>query len=275
MATEILVPATTAAQSDPVALNDGQTATVFLTSTDPSLPANVGLVLQLQRAGGAWVDVLSLQAPDRATARVTGPTSFRVVRGAPGVRPVPIGAEYNISTASSGGGGGGAVTVADGASVTLGARADAPAASDTATASLMAFMKRLVGKIPGFGAAASAAALPVVLASDDAQIGTKTNAATALPTGGAGLIGWLSNIWVAITSLLNVNTLRAPLLARQLLVTNVSQNMALTAGTARVSIFARSCDLRFALSATANPSVTNTAPSVAGAAANAHFVAQG
>jgi len=278
MTIQLLAPDSDTALSSVVNVDDGKIITVFLTSANGSaIPAGAELRIQLQRAGGAWADVRALRAPQDVSVEIRGPVALRVQRRGPGIAVPPLGAEYNISSAvgAGGGGGGGAVTIADGASTTLGARADAPASSDTAAATLMALVKRLVGKIPGFGAAASAAALPVVLASDDAQIGTKTNAATALPAGGAGLIGWLSNIWVAVTSLLNVNTLRAPLLARQLLVTNVSQNMALTAGTARISVFARGCDLRFALSATVNPSVANTAPSVAGAAANVHFVAQG
>lgn len=102
---------------------------------------------------------------------------------------------------AAGGAGGGPVTIADGADVTLGARADAPAANDTGTFSLMSFIKKisggittLVGKIPGLGVATSANSLPVVIASDDAQIGTKVTAVPALSAGGAGLIGWLSNI---------------------------------------------------------------------------------
>jgi hypothetical protein len=126
------------------------------------------------------------------------------------------------------------------------------------------------------GASTSANSLPVVLANNDAQIGTKVTAVTALPAGGTGLIGWLSRIWDTIANgLLSTNSLRAPLLARSLGVTNVSQNMALTANTARISVFARGCDLRFALSASAAPTVANTAPSVAGTATNTHFVAQG
>jgi hypothetical protein len=102
---------------------------------------------------------------------------------------------------SAAGAGGGPVTIADGADVTMGARADAPAANDTGTFSLMSFIKKisggittLVGKIPGLGVATSANSLPVVIASDDAQIGTKVTAVPALGAGGTGIIGWLSNI---------------------------------------------------------------------------------
>lgn len=276
MTTQLLAPDSTAALSSVVNVDDGKIITIFLTSGNGSaVPAGAELRIQLQRAGGDWADVRVMRAPQDVSVEIRGPVALRVQRRGPGIAVPPLGAEYNISSAvgAGGGGGGGAVTIADGASATLGARADAPAASDTATASLMAFMKRLVGKIPGFGAAASAAALPVVLASDDAQIGTKTNAATALPAGGAGLIGWLSNIWVAITSLLNVNTLRAPLLARQVLVTSVANPQQLTASTARVSLCARGCDVRYGFAA-ATFNVANTAANT-GAGTNAHFLAQG
>ena len=83
---------------------------------------------------------------------------------------------------------------ADGADATQGAKADAAATTDTGTFSLIALFKRLLGKTPALGVAASAAAVPVVLASDDAQIGTKVTAVTALGAGGTGLIGWLSTI---------------------------------------------------------------------------------
>lgn len=51
--------------------------------------------------------------------------------------PVPI----------TGGGGGGAVTIADGADITQGAKADAAASTDAGTFSLIALFKRLLGKI--------------------------------------------------------------------------------------------------------------------------------
>lgn len=92
--------------------------------------------------------------------------------------------------------GGGPVTIADGADVTLGAQADAPAANDTGVFSLMALFKRLLTKIPVIGTQLSAASMSVTLASDDAQIGTKITAAPALGAGGTGLIGWLSNLFL-------------------------------------------------------------------------------
>jgi hypothetical protein len=47
-------------------------------------------------------------------------------------------------------------------------------------------------KTPSVGQALAAASTPVVIASDDAQFGNKSTAAT-LPTGGLGLLGWVSD----------------------------------------------------------------------------------
>jgi hypothetical protein len=55
-------------------------------------------------------------------------------------------------------------------STNLGAQADTAAASDTSNASLIAFMKRMVAKLPGLGAKVSSAAMAVVIASDQPAI---------------------------------------------------------------------------------------------------------
>lgn len=89
------------------------------------------------------------------------------------------------STGSGGGGGGGgAVTIAsgavasgayaagsiaDGADVTLGAKADAAAVSDGATATLIALFKRLLGKFGALGQQATAASISVTRVSDPDQ----------------------------------------------------------------------------------------------------------
>jgi len=134
------------------------------------------------------------------------------------------------------GGGASAVTIADGADVTLGAQADAPAANDTGAFSLMSFIKRISGNItgifnrtPALGATTSANSSPVVIATDDVQIGTKVTAIPALGAGGAGIIGWLSTIvgkysangfpvgatpWAFASANANaINTLTAPAVA--------------------------------------------------------------
>ena len=63
-------------------------------------------------------------------------------------------------------------------STNLGAQADSAAASDSATASLIAFMKRLVAKLPNIGKQVSTAAMAVVLASD--QVALAVNADPAM-----------------------------------------------------------------------------------------------
>lgn len=81
------------------------------------------------------------------------------------------------------GGGTIAVTIADGADVTLGAQADAPAANDTGVFSLMAFIKRISGTLtsilgffnpPGTGTISNVgitAASQIALASNTARLG--------------------------------------------------------------------------------------------------------
>jgi hypothetical protein len=53
----------------------------------------------------------------------------------------------------------------------------------------------LAGMVSQLGARTTAQSPAVNIASDDAQIGTKVTAITALASGGTGLIGWLSQIW--------------------------------------------------------------------------------
>ena len=63
------------------------------------------------------------------------------------------------------------VALGDGALAAMGATSDAAAGSDSATASLIALFKRLLGKFPaGLGQKAAAASLPVVLASDQSAV---------------------------------------------------------------------------------------------------------
>ena len=78
-------------------------------------------------------------------------------------------------------GGGGAVTVADGDDVALGATDDSAASSDSGTFSLIALVKRLLGKLPAsLGAKAPTASLSTVPA-----VGTLTNRSGTITTGGA------------------------------------------------------------------------------------------
>lgn len=49
--------------------------------------------------------------------------------------------------------------------------------------------------LAGGGGGATNAEMTALFAAQNALLGTKTDASTALPTGGTGIIGWLSNIW--------------------------------------------------------------------------------
>jgi hypothetical protein len=73
----------------------------------------------------------------------------RPVQGGPAlpVYVVNSAADSVPTTGGGGGGGGGAVTIADGADVTLGAKADAAASTDVGTFSLISLFKRLLEKI--------------------------------------------------------------------------------------------------------------------------------
>jgi hypothetical protein len=122
------------------------------------------------------------------------------------------GNPYTAGGGGGGGGGGGATTIADGADVAQGARADAAATSDTGTFSIVSLIKRglgnwttLLGRIP-------AANTP---------------------------------------GLLPVDTLAAVDVARQLAAGGASANTALTTTCRRISIHARGADIRYAIGTSA------------------------
>lgn len=84
------------------------------------------------------------------------------------------------------------VALGDGALAAMGSTTDTAAASDSATASLIALFKRLLGKFPaGLGQKTAAASLPVVLASDQGAITTAGVYNTAQPTLTGGQVGSL------------------------------------------------------------------------------------
>jgi hypothetical protein len=104
---------------------------------------------------------------------VTGPlTDAQLRAGAVSVSaaslPLPSGAATETSVAAT--------------ATAIGAPADAAAGSDGATASLIALVKRLLGKIPTVGQAAMAASQPVALASDQTAIPVTPDATTATGT---------------------------------------------------------------------------------------------
>lgn len=89
-----------------------------------------------------------------------------------------------------------AVGAADGAVVALGATADAAATSDAGAFTLIALTKRMLGKL-AVGQKTMAQSLAVTLASDQTSLepGGTAITGTSMPTGGAGLTGWLSAIY--------------------------------------------------------------------------------
>lgn len=123
-----------------------------------------------------------------------------------------------VSSGGGGGGGGGATTIADGADVAMGARADAAATTDTGTFSLIALVKRLVSKFP-------------------ASLGPKT--------------GSTSFSVVPASDGFKVEPLGRPSTARVVAAGAANASVALTAGIVRISIYAQGADIRYNLGAAA------------------------
>jgi hypothetical protein len=146
-----------------------------------------------------------------------------------------------------GGGGGGAVTVADGADVAQGARADAAATTDTGTFSIVALVKRgltnwttLLGRIPTLVSGrmpvdGSAVTQPVSAASLPLPSGASTS---ALQTTGNTSLGSIDTKLPSpiITGLFPVDTLATPTRMVPHALTSVSTSVVLLAGTRRVSV---------------------------------------
>lgn len=124
----------------------------------------------------------------------------------------------------TGGNTGAAVSIADGADVAEGAKADAAATTDTGTFSVIALIKR-------------------------------------------GLQNWttlLARIPALSTGAVPVETIKQPLVARQLAAAAANADTTLTSTTRRISIYARGGDVRYAIGSTAQT-----------ASATTHFIAQG
>lgn len=105
----------------------------------PLVIAVQGMNYSLQVPAGAQLQT-QYPAPIDQIVEITGSGQASIVFCDFPVLP------FSISAA----GGASAVTIADGADVTLGAKADAPAANDTGTFSLMSFIKRISGNITAF-----------------------------------------------------------------------------------------------------------------------------
>ncbi len=85
----------------------------------------------------------------------------------------------------------------------IGSLTETAPTTDTASSGLNGRLQRvaqnlttMTGRaVAQLGARTTAQSPAINIASDDAQIGTKVTAITALASGGTGLIGWLSQIW--------------------------------------------------------------------------------
>ena len=110
---------------------------------------------------------------------------------------IPIDTTNAVISGGSGGGGGGAVTVADGADVTLGAKGDSACVSDIASCTLVALTKRQAQDIAAvgaqlpasLGAKTGAGSLSVVPASDGVFTVQGSSANNTALTGNPLLIG--------------------------------------------------------------------------------------
>ena len=99
-------------------------------------------------------------------------------------------------------------------SVDLGAKADTAATTDSGTFSLIALFKRLLGKIPSLGAGATAASVPVNIASDQvstlalaADLGSHSSTTVpATPSTAATLIDKITGFWGALGNLTDAAT---------------------------------------------------------------------
>lgn len=166
MATISVKDAAGATQTAALVTNTGSTTAanslpVVIASDQAAVPVSGPLTDAQLRAGAVPVSGPLTDAQLRATSLPTTPNTSR-------------GAGAVDSTTTR-------VTVASDAPImaTLGAPADAAAASDGATASLIALVKRLLGKLPGQGQALAAASQPVVIASDQSAVPvTATDLAT-------------------------------------------------------------------------------------------------
>lgn len=93
MATLLLAPGITEADSDPVVLAAGASATVFLTGAGANA-VTIGLIsIQVQSAASAWSEAYAMESPGKRTARVDGPITFRIHRRAGGVGAVAVGVD--------------------------------------------------------------------------------------------------------------------------------------------------------------------------------------
>ncbi len=149
----------------------------------------------------------------------------------------------------------------------FGNQSDTAASTDTGTFSLMAFIKRCLqnwttfqAKMPSLGTAADAGSIPVAWSTEGkALTGALTETAPASDTASSGLNGRLQRIAQRLTSLIalfpsaliggrfSIEPLGSAVVARQLAAAAGNASTALTTTCTRISLFARTCDIRFVI----------------------------
>lgn len=81
MATQILAPGNSAAASTPETLAAGQSASLFLSSTDSEKPfKGTKIDVQLQKEDTTWSTVATLVWPSNPAVQFNGPATYRVKR---------------------------------------------------------------------------------------------------------------------------------------------------------------------------------------------------
>lgn len=149
---------------------------------------------------------------------------------------------------------------------TPGAGGDASAANQATQITIEAAIR---DRLPAsLGTKSAANSLPVTLSSDGpfaVNFGATTDAAASSDTGAFSFVALVKRLLsVKLADLIAgrapVDTLGQPLVARQLAVSSMTANQALTAGCRRISIRARGCPMRYevgALPQTANATTSH------------------
>jgi hypothetical protein len=131
-----------------------------LTTADLDTGAGVDTRAVVGIAGAASGGAVLVQATTAGALKVDGSTVTQPVSG---------------TVTANAGTGTFATSVADGANAALGAKADAAATTDTGTFSLIALIKRLLGKLPAaLGQTTMSGSLSVAIASDQTTVTTTT-----------------------------------------------------------------------------------------------------
>lgn len=97
------------------------------------------------------------------------------------------------------------------------------------------------------GGASAGGGAATIADGADVATGSRADAAAASPAATASVIAILKGLWTTLLGVLNVNTLAALGVARQLTAGAASSNTALTTTTRRISLVARGGDVRIAI----------------------------